>query len=106
MSLMANMSYSRKDSYRVFPDSVDGEPGDLGFGDTPISLVRGSFTDDILYSSNYNRTVDEDYHFLTMGGLGADILYGGGGKTSLFGFEGDDIFYISSGKHRNTWCGR
>jgi len=90
----------------VFPGSMsDGEPGDLGFGDTPISLVRGSSTDDLLYSSNYNRTVDEDYHFLTMGGLGADILYGGGGKTSLFGFEGDDTFYISSESQKTVVVG-
>ena len=75
----------------------DGETYDLGFGDTPISLIRGSAqTDDLLYAANYNKQLNEDYHFLISARDGDDILYGGGGKTSLIGGEGDDTFFISS----------
>ncbi|MEC8541404.1 MAG: hypothetical protein VXY53_06165, partial [Candidatus Thermoplasmatota archaeon] len=79
---------------------------DLGFGDTPISLVRGSAqTDDLLYTANYNKQVNEDYHFFISARDGDDILYGGGGKTSLLGGEGDDIFYISSEAQKTVVVG-
>ena len=45
-----------------------GEIYDLGFGDTPISLVRGSAqTDDLLYTSNYNEAGERRLSFLYLG---------------------------------------
>ena len=83
-----------------------GETYDLGFGDTPISLVRGSAqTDDLLYASNYNKQVNEDYHFFISARDGDDILYGGGGKTTLLGGEGGDTFYISSETQKTVVVG-
>ena len=51
------------------------------------------------------RQVNEDYHFFISARDGDDILYGGGGKTSLLGGEGDDTFYISSEAQKTVVVG-
>ena len=72
-------------------------PYDLGFGELSLSSVRGSnYTDDILYSPNYNAVAEQGVFYNASGWDGDDIIYGGGGTQQLLGGEGVDTFHLSS----------